>query len=53
MSEEELRARAIEVRKGLAALDEIGDEEEQRNTLEALMRAIDEEPLSRRERFRR
>ena len=39
----------------IRALDEVaemGDEEEQRATLEALMTSIDEEPLSSRRRFR-
>jgi hypothetical protein len=52
MTDEEIRARAAEVARGLDALDDMGDEEEQRQTLEALMKAIDEEPLSARRRFR-
>jgi hypothetical protein len=52
MSDEEILARAAEVARGLDALDDMGDEEEQRQTLDALMEAIDEEPLSARRRFR-
>ena len=52
MTEEEIRARAAEVARGLDALDDMGDEEEQRRTLDALIKAIDEEPLSARKRFR-
>ena len=52
MSEEEILARAAEIARGLDALDDMGDEEEQRQTLDALMKAIDEEPLSARKRFR-
>jgi hypothetical protein len=52
MTDEEIRARAAEIARGLDALDDMGDEEEQRQTLDALMRAIDEEPLSARKRFR-
>ncbi len=51
MAEDEVRARAAEVARGLDALDAMGDEDEQRQTLEALKRAIDEEPLSDRKRF--
>jgi hypothetical protein len=52
MTDEEIRARAAEIARGLDALDDMGDEEEQRQTLDALMNAIDEEPLSARSRFR-
>jgi len=52
MTSAEIRARAAEIARGLDALDEIGDEEEQRQTLDALIKAIDEEPLSARRRFR-
>jgi hypothetical protein len=52
MTDEEIRARAAEIARGLDALDDMGDEEEQRQTLDALMKAIDEEPLSARKRFR-
>jgi hypothetical protein len=52
MTDEEIRARAAEIATGLGALDDMGDEEEQRQTLDALMKAIDEEPLSARKRFR-
>ena len=52
MTDEEIRVRAAEIARGLDALDDMGDEEEQRQTLEALRKAIDEEPLSARKRFR-
>jgi hypothetical protein len=52
MTVEEVRARAIDIARGLDALDDMGDEEEQRQTLDALIKAIDEEPLSLRRRFR-
>jgi hypothetical protein len=52
LTDEEIRARATEIARGLDALDDMGDEEEQRQTLDALMKAIDEEPLSARKRFR-
>ncbi len=52
MTDEEIRARAADIARGLDALDEMGDEEEQQQTLDALMKAIDDEPLSARKRFR-
>ena len=52
MTVEEIRAQAVEIARGLDALDEMGDEAEQTQTLNALMKAIDEEPLSPRRRFR-
>jgi hypothetical protein len=52
MTAEEVRIRAIEIARGLDALDAMGDQEEQRQTLDALIKAIDEEPLSPRRRFR-
>lgn len=52
MTDAEIRARAGDIARGLDALDDMGDEEEQRETLEALIKAIDEEPLSGRKRFR-
>jgi hypothetical protein len=52
MSVEEIHAHAVEIARGLDALDDMGDEDEQRQTLNALMKAIDEEPLSPRRRFR-
>ncbi len=45
LTDEEIRARSAEVARGLDALDDMGDAEEQRQTLDALMKAIDEEPL--------
>lgn len=52
MTEAEVRARAGDVARGLDSLDAIGDEAEHRQTLEALMTAVDDEPLSDRKRFR-
>jgi hypothetical protein len=52
MTDAEIRARADEIARGLDALDDMGDAEEQRQTLEALIKAIDQEPLSGRKRFR-
>jgi hypothetical protein len=52
MTAEEIQALAVEIARGLDALDDMGDEDEQRQTLSALMNAIDEEPLSARRRFR-
>src|SRR5271157_1860807 len=48
----EILAQAVEIARGLDALDDMSDEDEQRQTLNALMKAIDEEPLSPRRRFR-
>ncbi len=48
----EIHAQAVEIGRGLDAADDMGDEDEQRQTLNALMKAIDEEPLSPRRRFR-
>jgi hypothetical protein len=53
MSDEQIRSRAMEIARGLDALDDMGDDEEQRETLDALIEAIDEEPLSPRRRFRK
>ena len=52
MTVEEIHAQALEIARGLNALDDMGDDDEQRQTLNALMKAIDEEPLSPRRRFR-
>jgi len=52
MTEEEVRARNEIAIRGLEALDDMGDEEEQTRTFEALKKAIDEDPLSYRKRFR-
>ncbi len=52
MTVEEIHAQEVEIARGLDALDEMGDEDEQRQTLSALIKAIDEEPLSPRRRFR-
>ena len=52
MTEEEILRRNAGAIEALDEVAEMGDEEEQRATLEALMTAIDEEPLSSRRRFR-
>ncbi len=52
MTEEEILERNTEAIRALDEVAEMGDEQEQRATLEALMTAIDEEPLSARRRFR-
>ena len=52
MTDDEIRARNEIAIRALNAIDDMGDEEEQRQTLEALMKAVDEEPLSDRKRFR-
>jgi excisionase family DNA binding protein len=51
MTDAEVRARAKVAIRALDALDDIGDEAEQLQTLEALIEAIDSEPLSDRKRF--
>jgi hypothetical protein len=51
-TEEEQRRYVERALRALDALDSIGDEEEQRASFEALVKAIDEEPLSNRKRFR-
>lgn len=48
---EAVRARAAEIAAGLDALDGMGDEQEQRETLAALGVAIDADRLSDRKRF--
>jgi hypothetical protein len=52
MTEEEILQRNAAAIRALDEVAEMGDEEEQRATLEALMTSIDEEPLSARRRFR-
>jgi hypothetical protein len=52
MTEEEILQRNAGAIRALDEVAEMGDEEEQRATLAALMIAIDEEPLSARRRFR-
>jgi len=52
MTEEEIRERNAGAIRALDEVAEMGDEAEQRATLEALMTSIDEEPLSARRRFR-
>jgi hypothetical protein len=51
MTDDEVRRHAEDVIRALDALDDMGEEEEQRQTLEDLIRAIDSEPLSDRKRF--
>jgi hypothetical protein len=45
MTEEEIRKRNAEAIRGLQALDDMGDEEEQRETLERQLKFLDAEPL--------
>jgi hypothetical protein len=52
LTEQEILRRNAEALRVLEEVAEMGDEGEQRATLEALMVAIDEEPLSVRRRFR-
>jgi hypothetical protein len=52
LSEEEIRRRNEQAIRALDALDDMGDEDEQRETLEFLIKAIDEDRLSKRRRFR-
>jgi len=52
MTEQEIRRRNEEAIRALDEVAAMGDEEEQRATLDALMAAVDEEPLSYRKRFR-
>jgi hypothetical protein len=52
MTVEQIHAQAIEIARGLDALDDMGEEEEQRQALSALMKAMDDESLSARRRFR-
>jgi hypothetical protein len=52
MTEEEIRERNAGAIRALDEVAEMGDEQEQRATLEALMTSIDEEPLSAPRRFR-
>ena len=48
MTAQEIHDQAAEIARGLDVLDDMGDEVEQRQTLDALVKAIDEEPLSPR-----
>ncbi len=52
LTADEARRRAEEGIRALDALDDMGDEEEQRRTFEALKEGIDEDRLSYRKRFR-
>jgi hypothetical protein len=52
MTQEEILERNAGAIRALDEVAEMGDEEEQRANLEALMSSIDEEPLSARRRFR-
>ena len=42
MTDEEIHAQAVEIARGLDVLDDMGDEDEQRQTLSAPMKVIDE-----------
>lgn len=50
LTEKEIRQRAEEAIRALDALDEMGSEEEQRETLDTLMRLRDEDRMSYRRR---
>ena len=52
LSPEQARLRAEEALRALDDVATIGDEDERRATFEALKRALNEEPLSARPRFR-
>jgi hypothetical protein len=52
MTEAEVRARAGDIAHGLEALDDIGDDDEQRETLDALIKGLDEDRLSDGKGFR-
>jgi hypothetical protein len=52
MTEADVRARAEAIARGLKSLDDMGDDEEQRQTFDALVEAIDADRLADRKRFR-
>ncbi len=52
MTEEEILERNAEAIRALDEVAEMGDEKEQRASLETLTKAVNEEPLSSRRRFR-
>lgn len=52
MTDAEIRARAVEVARGLDALDDITDETDTDEMWEEFTRGIDEDRLSDRKRFR-
>jgi hypothetical protein len=51
MTDAEVRGRAESIARALDSLDDLGDEDEQRESLDALMRAIDEDRSSNRKLF--
>jgi excisionase family DNA binding protein len=51
MTEAEVRARAGAITRGLDALDDMGDADEQRESLDALLAALEEDRLSDRKLF--
>lgn len=51
MTDEEIRARASDIARGFDSLDDMGDEEEQQQSLDALMKALDEDRLTGRKLF--
>jgi hypothetical protein len=51
LSEDEICERNAKALEALDAIEEIGDDEEQRDTLGYLMRVVDEDRLSDRSRF--
>ena len=44
MTDEEIRRRNQEAIRGLQSLDDMGDEDEQRETLDALLKGLEENP---------
>ncbi len=51
LTEDEVRERNAVALAALEAIEEIGDDDEQRETLDYLMRVVDEDRLSDRPRF--
>ena len=52
MTDDEARARGMAIAHALDALDDMGDEREQRQSFEALAQGVDADRLSDRPRFR-
>lgn len=53
MTDEEAQARGMMLAQALDVLDDMGDDDEQRQSFEALARGIEADRLSDRPRFRR
>jgi hypothetical protein len=51
LTDDEIRERNARALEALDAIDQIGDDAEQRETLDYLMRVVDEDRLSDRPRF--